>query len=88
MLSYNSTYNFVNYLVYNAIFDRFFGIHPVVAVKIFHDLLHCLATIFSQYSCAHLFYTLGLFGLDFQVGTYSLIYPPNDGWWIITSPCG
>ncbi len=42
-------------MIRNAIFNRLFGIHPVIAVEIFHDLIEFLTTIFSQYFGGYFF---------------------------------
>src|SRR5580704_7469763 len=77
----------------NPILNGLFGIHPVVTVEIFHDLIVFLAAVFSQYFGSDLFDSFGLFCLDFKVHTHTLDVTPKAGlvdhhlaMWINKSP--
>src|SRR5258705_7763497 len=72
-----SSLEFIDQFVNDAIFDSFVSIHPIIPVKVFHDLLHGFAAIFCQYCCPDLFHSPGLFGLDLKVCTDSLYMATN-----------
>ena len=61
--------DFVQNRVYNTISHRFFGIHPVIPVKILHDLLYGLSAVISQYFGAQFLGFTDLVGLDLDIGT-------------------
>lgn len=64
--------DFAHHSVYDAILHGLFRIHPVVAVKIFHDFLESLPTVVCQNLCTQGLDLTDLFRHDLEVSRGSL----------------
>src|SRR5688572_11854363 len=64
--------NFVQNSIHYAISDGFFGVHPVVTVKIIQYFFNSLAAIFGQYFGTQVFCLKYLVSHDLQVGACAL----------------